>query len=144
MRIFHIRADGYTELDAFPDEPPTAGFLWAASGRREFEVAQGDVQAALQRLAGGQLVDLHVADLLNNQLPSHFDYTSWYDFLVFRRLAAGVGAEELFVDDSHGTAASARRAPNGAKTWSRLPPKKNPSALVAPTITGIFDQAPAL
>jgi Mg2+ and Co2+ transporter CorA len=46
------------------------------------------VQAALQRWTGGQLVDLHVSDLLNNQLPSHFDYTSWYDLLVFRRLAA--------------------------------------------------------
>jgi magnesium transporter len=34
------------------------------------------VQAALQRWTGGQLVDLHVSDLLNNQLPSHFDYTS--------------------------------------------------------------------
>ena len=46
------------------------------------------MQAALQRWTGGQLVDLHVSDLLNEQLPSHFDYTSWYDLLVFRRLAA--------------------------------------------------------
>ncbi|MBI5333432.1 MAG: magnesium transporter CorA family protein [Burkholderiales bacterium] len=110
MRIFHIRPDSFIELEDFPEELPPTGFLWAASGRREFEVAQAAVQAALQRLHGGQLVDLHVADLLNNQLPSQFDYTSWYDFLVFRRLAAGVGADELFVDDSHGTAASARRA----------------------------------
>lgn len=110
MRIFHIRPDSFIELEDFPEELPPSGFLWAASGRREFEVAQAAVQAALQRLDGGQLVDLHVSDLLNNQLPSQFDYTSWYDFLVFRRLAAGVGADELFVDDSHGTAASARRA----------------------------------
>ena len=34
-------------------------------------------------------VDLHVADLLNDQLPSHSDYTSQYDVLVFRRLASG-------------------------------------------------------
>jgi Mg2+ and Co2+ transporter CorA len=51
-----------------------------------------------------------VSDLLNNQLPSHFDYTSWYDLLVFRRLAAGPGSAELFVDDAHGTLASARKA----------------------------------
>ena len=36
-----------------------------------------------------QLVDLHISDLLNKQLPSRYDYTSQYDVLVFRRLAAG-------------------------------------------------------
>jgi hypothetical protein len=41
----------------------------------------------LQLLTGLQLVDLHVSDLLNAQLPSHYDYTSQYDLLVFRRLA---------------------------------------------------------
>ena len=46
------------------------------------------MQAALQRWTGTSLVDLHLSDLLNAQLPSHFDYTSWYDLLVFRRLAA--------------------------------------------------------
>jgi magnesium transporter len=30
-----------------------------------------------------------VADLLSNQLPSHYDYTSQYDMRMFRRLAAG-------------------------------------------------------
>jgi len=47
------------------------------------------VQAALQVMCGTTLVDLHVSDLINNQLPSHYDYTSQYDILVFRRLAAG-------------------------------------------------------
>jgi len=50
---------------------------------------QMQIQTALQALCGAQLVDLHVSDLLNQQLPSHFDYTSQYDVLVFRRLAAG-------------------------------------------------------
>ncbi len=50
---------------------------------------QAQIQASLQLLCGTQLVDLHVTDLLNNQLPSHYDYTSQYDMLVFRRLAAG-------------------------------------------------------
>jgi magnesium transporter len=86
MRVFHI-SDGFTELPALPTTLPERGYLWLASGRREFEVQQAEVQAALQRLAGGQIVDLHVADLLNNQLPSHYDYTSWYDLMVFRRLA---------------------------------------------------------
>ena len=110
MRIFHINADQFTELDALPEALPAAGYLWLGSGRREFEVQSAEVQAALQRWTGGQLVDLHVADLLNNQLPSHFDDTSWYDMLVFRRLAAGAGSEAMFTDDTHGTLASARKA----------------------------------
>ncbi len=110
MRIFHASAERFTELSELPGPPPEGGYLWVATARREFEVQQAQLQAALQRWAGGQLVDLHVADLLNNQLPSHFDYTSWYDMMVFRRLAAGAGSENLFVDDSHGTFGSAQRA----------------------------------
>jgi magnesium transporter len=110
MRIFHLAADQFTELNELPQTLPPTGYLWIGSARREFEVGVGGLQNALQRWTGGQLVDLHVSDLLNNQLPSHFDYTSWYDVMVFRRLAAGVGSSSLFVDDRQGTAASAKRA----------------------------------
>ena len=88
MRVFHVQGDQFTEQPTLPDAAPDAGYLWVSAARREFEVNAVAVQAALQRWTSGQLVDLHVSDLLNNQLPSHFDYTSWYDLLVFRRLAA--------------------------------------------------------
>jgi magnesium transporter len=52
-----------------------------------------EVQQILQTLCLTQLVDLHVADLLNDQLPSHYDYTSQYDVLVFRRRLAGRRAD---------------------------------------------------
>ncbi|CAN5838711.1 magnesium transporter CorA family protein [soil metagenome] len=110
MRIFHIQGDQFTELEALPDAMPAAGYLWVGSARREFEVNVSPLQSALQRWTGGQLVDLHISDLLNNQLPSHFDYTSWYDVLVFRRLAAGAGSATMFIDDNQGTLASARAA----------------------------------
>jgi magnesium transporter len=110
LRIFHITAERFLELDALPEARPASGFLWIGSARREFEVNVTTLQERLQRWEGGALVDLHVADLLNNQLPSHFDYTSWYDMLVFRRLAAGSGTDKLFVDDEQGTLSSARRA----------------------------------
>ncbi len=110
MRIFHVGTDRLTELDGLPDQLPGSGFLWIGSARREFEVSAVQIQSHLQAWTGGQLVDLHIADLLNNQLPSNFDTTSWYDLLVFRRLAAGAGSEALFVDDEHGTMASARKA----------------------------------
>lgn len=110
MRVFHVRADGFTELDALPEALPAAGFLWVGSARREFEVRTAALQERLQRWEAGTLVDLHVSDLLNNQLPSHYDYTSWYDLMVFRRLAAGAGSEKLFIDDERGTLATARQA----------------------------------
>jgi magnesium transporter len=110
MRIFHVSAEHFVELDALPAALPPAGFLWIGTARREFEVNVAQLQNHLQTWTGGQLVDLHVSDLLNNNLPSHFDYTSWYDMLVFRRLAAGAGSEPLFVDARHGTLANARKA----------------------------------
>jgi Mg2+ and Co2+ transporter CorA len=110
MRVFHINGELFTELDALPEQLPDGGYLWVGSARREFEVNATLLQAALQRWTGGQLVDLHVSDLLNNQLPSHFEDTSWYDMLVFRRLAAGAGSAAKFLDDSKGTLASARAA----------------------------------
>ena len=93
VRIFHIHGDQFTELQTLPDAAPPTGYVWVGIARAEFEQNIGTLQSALQRWTGGQLVDLHVSDLLNPQLPSHFDYTSWYDLLVFRRLAA-VGADD--------------------------------------------------
>ena len=97
MRVFNIGSNGHgvVETDALPDRLPARGFVWVACARREFEVLQPQIQAKLQSLCGTQLVDLHVTDLLNNQLPSHYDYTSQYDILVFRRLATGVAETDL-------------------------------------------------
>ncbi|WP_290873693.1 magnesium transporter CorA family protein [Aquabacterium sp.] len=115
MRFFLIN-EHFTELPEWPETLPAHGFLWVTTGRRVFEVQLPNVQRHLQRLAGGSLVDLHVSDLLNPQLPSQYDYTSWYDILVFRRLAAGPGTERMFLDEAQGTATSARRALAGIDT----------------------------
>jgi magnesium transporter len=110
MRVFHVSGEQFTELDALPEALPEQGYLWVGSARREFEVQIAVLQAALQRWTGGPIVDLHVSDLLNHQLPSHYDDTSRYDLLVFRRLAAGAGTASKFIDDEHGTLATARAA----------------------------------
>ena len=110
MRILHIDGDRFAELDALPNALPAGGYLWIAAERAEFEHDQARVQQALQRWIGGQIVDLHISDLLNQQLPSNFDYTSWYDILVFRRLAVGAGSAQLFINGPWGTLASARAA----------------------------------
>ena len=92
MRIFEITGSQVAEHDTLaPLALPGAcanGYLWLSLTRDEFRASLADVQDILQTLCGTQLVDLHVSDLLNDQLPSHYDYTSQYDVLVFRRLAA--------------------------------------------------------
>ena len=88
MRIFHIHAGGAIELNALPSQPPGQGFFWVSCARTVFSTQLGQIQASLQAITGLQVVDLHVSDLLNAQLPSRYDYTSQYDLLVFRRLAA--------------------------------------------------------
>ena len=109
MRFFLIH-DSFAELPDWPATLPAQGFLWVTCSRRVFEVQLERTQEHLHRLAGGGLVDLHVSDLINPQLPSQYDYTSWYDLLVFRRLAAGQGTERMFLDEERGTASSASQA----------------------------------
>lgn len=108
MRIFHV-GERLLELPERPATLPEQGYLWIGTTREEFEAEVPQIQASLQRWTGAPLVDLHISDLLNRQLPSHFDYTSTYDVLVFRRLAAGVGSAELFTDEAAGTLAAARQ-----------------------------------
>jgi Mg2+ and Co2+ transporter CorA len=110
VQLFHVAADRFGELDAPPAELPAGGFVWIASARREFEVGVAEVQTLLQRWCGVTLVDVHVADLVSNQLPSHFDATTGYELLVFRRLAASRASADKFVDDRHGTLARTREA----------------------------------
>jgi magnesium transporter len=106
MRVFEVGADRFHELEALPAQPPASGFVWVGCARAEFESRLTELQEVLQRWTGSPLVDLHVSDLLNVHLPSHFDYTSAYDLMVFRRLLAGSsGSGETPV-----TGASAQRA----------------------------------
>lgn len=92
MRIFEISSTQVAEHQALaPLALPGAcqnAYLWISLTRDELQTTLPQVQAILQSLCGAQLVDLHVSDLLNEQLPSHYDYTSEYDVLVIRRLAA--------------------------------------------------------
>ncbi len=108
MRVFHVQGSGFAELSGIPAALPDAGFLWLASSRDGFSAQAADLQATLQRYGCGALVDEHVSDLLNDQLPSHFDTTSWYDLLVFRRLAAGLPSASLPGDNTDSTAETAR------------------------------------
>ncbi len=99
MRLFNIYPTGISELDSLDKlsahPMPAQGYRWIACDRDEFAAMQDKIQATLQSVCGMQLVDLHVSDLLNSHIPSHYDFTFQYDVLVFRRLAAGNGESDL-------------------------------------------------
>ncbi|MCB4363135.1 magnesium transporter CorA family protein [Hydrogenophaga taeniospiralis] len=117
MRIFHIQPHAVAEIAALPVQAPPQGYVWIACSRRELEVELGAVQACLQATCGMTLVDLHVSDLLNNQLPSHYDYTSLYDILAFRRLAAGHSETDL---DHPGQPLTQRQKQSGPPVLRRI------------------------
>lgn len=98
MRIFEISGIKVSEHKALaPLALPGAcqnAYLWISLTRDELRATLAEVQAILQALCNTHLVDLHVSDLLNEQLPSHYDYTSDYDLLVVRRLAAASTAAD--------------------------------------------------
>ena len=97
LRVFAIQGNqvqawpSHGSDTALPEALPDQGFLWLAFSRSHFEGHLPAIQTCLQQLTGQSLVDLHVSDLLNGQLPSRYDFTTHYDLLVFRRLAQQTG-----------------------------------------------------
>ena len=89
MHAFHIQDLQVQATSALPSEPAPQGYHWLAFSRREFELLQTELQAWLQQHEAVTVHELHWQDLLSNQLPSHHDFTSAYDVMVFRRLAPG-------------------------------------------------------
>ena len=87
MRVFTVSGQQVQAGLALPRQLPEHGYVWIACSRERFREELTLIQDNLQQLTGQTLVDLHVSDLLNAQLPSRFDYSSHYDLMVFRRLA---------------------------------------------------------
>ena len=93
MHVAHIGPGRFAELPGPQGELPAEGFAWIACERGVFETELDALQELLQRWSGSNLVWLHISDLLNEQLPSTFEATPWYDLMVFRRLAAHAVAQ---------------------------------------------------
>ena len=87
MRVFTIAGTQVQDGLDLPQQLPEHGYVWISCSREKFQTELALIQATLERITGQPLVDLHVSDLLNAQLPSRFDYSSHYDLMVFRRLA---------------------------------------------------------
>jgi magnesium transporter len=104
VAYFLLNAQSTQRLDALPETLPSQGFVWWSISRAELELAWPAFQAQLQRLGLEPLIELHQQDLANAQHPSHYDYTSNYDVVIFRRLVLG-GAD---------TAAESAKSPKKA------------------------------
>ena len=87
MQIVEFTADSLRFLDALPEHAPDNGFIWIYLERDEFAAHLPNLQRAAQSLGGSALLDVHLEDMQNAQHPSHYDFTSIYDLIVFRRLA---------------------------------------------------------
>jgi magnesium transporter len=87
MQIVEFTGGSLRFLEGVPAHPPADGFVWIFLDRENLRETLPTLQAAAQRLGGSALLDLHVKDLENATHPSHYDFTSVYDLVIFRRLA---------------------------------------------------------
>lgn len=87
MQIVEFSNNTLRFLERPPEQAPSQGFVWIYLDRESLREELPALQEATQRLGDSALLDLHVQDLENPTHPSHYDYTSVYDLIVFRRLA---------------------------------------------------------
>ncbi|MDB5964539.1 MAG: corA [Polaromonas sp.] len=118
MQIIEFTADSLRFVDAVPSQAPADGFVWLMLERDEFEGARPQLQDAAQQLGGSALLDLHCQDLASPVHPSHYDYTSVYDLIIFRRLATQLETQseaehEAAIESYHGQGGTPRIKPRG-------------------------------
>lgn len=88
MHIVEFGAGTLRFLEQPPARAPRDGFVWIYLERENLEQELPELQRAAAQIGGSGLLDLHVKDLGNRGHPSHYDFTSVYDLVIFRRLAS--------------------------------------------------------
>ena len=125
MQIVEFTDASLRFVDTVPDQPPLDGFVWIFLEQHEFEAAQPQLQHAALSLGGSNLLDLHCQDLSSAAHPSHYDSTSIYDLIIFRRLATQVetqheDAQEKALPDHHGQGGHAKKRGARLPTFNRI------------------------
>ena len=137
MHIVEFGAGTLRFLDQVPARVPQGGFVWIYCEREHLERDLPLLQRAAGTIGGSPLLDLHVKDLGNRGHPSHYDYTSVYDLVIFRRLAtdaevvAEVGAENLPKDTPLATFSRVRTRAVGFAVFDRLLISVHPTGCIA-------------
>jgi magnesium transporter len=128
MQIVEFTDASLRFVDTVPEQSPRDGFVWIFLEQHEFEAAQAQLQHAAIKLGGSALLDLHCQDLGSPVHPSHYDSTSIYDLIIFRRLATQAetqheDAQEKANHDYHGQGAVAKRRGERLPTFNRISSK---------------------
>ena len=128
MQIVEFTDASLRFVDAAPAQPPPDGFVWIFLEQHEFEAAQSQIQQAALQLGGSALLDLHCQDLASAAHPSHYDSTSIYDLIIFRRLAtqletAHEDAQEKAIHDYHGQGGKSKKRGERLPTFNRISSK---------------------
>ncbi len=147
MQVLEFAGGSLRFLDQPPERAPATGFVWIALERPALERELPLLQQAAQALGGSTLLELHLKDLGNAGHPSHYDYTSVYDLVIFRRLsthaelpAEGEDAGELQVHAGSLPAfGRIRTQPVGFAAFDRLlVTVHTPGCVIARTFTERF------
>ena len=128
MQIVEFTDASLRFVDAVPEQPPHDGFVWIFLDQDEFEAAQSQIQQAALKLGGSALLDLHFQDLASPLHPSHYDSTSIYDLIIFRRLATQLEtqhdeAQEKAIHDYHGQGGMAKKRGERLPTFNHISSK---------------------
>ena len=123
MQIIEFTNDSLRFLDAVPTQAAPDGFVWLFLEQHEFEVDQVKLQQAAANLGGSALLELHCQDLASAQHPSHYDSTSIYDLIIFRRLATQL---ESHTEDDHDKAITAHHSQDSQQFRQPMSGSKNP------------------
>ncbi len=82
-------------VDELPSTAPDDGFVWVFTERESIAADLPKLQILAQQVGGSAVLDLHCQDLASAVHPSHYDYTSVYDLVIFRRLITAAEAGDL-------------------------------------------------
>ena len=138
MQIVEFGANTLRFLEQPPEAVPQGGFVWIYLDRDEMQARLPQVQQAAQALGGSALLDLHIKDLGNRAHPSHYDYTSVYDLVIFRRLATEeevrveLGEDEEPADRALAAFSRIRTRAIGFAVFDRLLVSVHPSGCQSP------------
>ena len=121
MQIIEFTADSLRFVDDLPLQAPGDGFVWVFLDREEVGTRLPGLQELAHRLGGSALLDLHGKDLTNPNHPSHYDYTSVYDLVIFRRLATQIETRSEAEHDDADAADHGQVAQPRTKTRGGLP-----------------------
>jgi magnesium transporter len=94
MQIVIFTQGSLQFVDQLPSSAPADGFVWVFTDREAIEAELTKLQTVAQQVGGSVVLDLHAKDLGNAAHPSHYDYTSVYDLVIFRRLITATEAAE--------------------------------------------------